>query len=1126
MTTTNRERILHSLRRLAGEAESALPDGELLRRYFAQGDQSAFAALVRRHGAMVFAVCRSVLRQSQDAEDACQATFLILARKASSIRHREALGSFLHGVAYRVALKAKVDSARRQTREAQLPPREPAATSGDDLSWGELRAVLHEELSALSERFRAPLVLCYLEGLTQEEAARRLGWTAATVKGRLQRGREKLRRRLERRGVALTAALAAALTGQVLAESAIPPLTVTTAATALAQAFLRPLLPIKLVLLLSLAVVAGGMMLLSPSEPRPSGNGDPDRSLTVAAPKNAIDAHGDPLPEGAVARLGTVRFNHGDGLHSLFFSPDGKTIISEGNGTIRFWDARTGKELDRIRTDKPYYKFPTVLLPDGETLISLDEGIDNRDVATFWNLAAKKRIRAQELPVQRRVFSGYHQDSLSPDGKLCVMHVHTPAHVQVSDVATGKSLYQLAKGAKTFLAVAFADNDHLVSADDKNCIEVWEARTGKLLHQFTHDAPIRFILASPDGRWLASLDQRPSPFGRNVEQETIYLWDMKTGKVTQSFRAKPKHWFTNICFSPDGKSLLTSSRHPGDADEVVLWDSQTGRRLLEFDAASGINASIAAFSPDSSRLVAGNPKFDLWDLKTGRRLTTEDNRHTWADSVLLSPTGERATLLNYNSISSWDATSGRRLHSFNLPRGTTATLHTRSISPDARYAVTFREEGEDFYIHIWDIAASKTLHTHRFPGGYQQMSAAFAPDSSLLATWHPGKQTLIHLWDVRSGKQVHSFAESRAGWPGKMDFTADGKTLFVAGRRVVGYDVATGKELFSWRLKPPANTSGVRTSAVGGAPVSDDDRLGWSTLAVSPDGTLIAALPWPGSAARGSKEDAIALYEARTGKLLRRYNGLDTTKSYFKPLAFSADGQLLASSDSELIHLWEVATSKHIHAFKGHRGQINSLIFNANDRRLASASSDSTVLIWDVTGQAAKATPLTEAKRKECWDDLAAEDAARAHRAVWTLIDAPRESIPFLKARLHPVRTVSREQLDRWIQALDADTFEARERAMTELEKLGELAEPALRRVLENKPTLEQRRRIEPILAKLDAAIPSGETLRSLRAVRVLEHASTSEARQLLRELANGAEGASLTRQARAALTRLNRMSH
>jgi hypothetical protein len=238
-------------------------------------------------------------------------------------------------------------------------------------------------------------------------------------------------------------------------------------------------------------------------------------------------------------------------------------------------------------------------------------------------------------------------------------------------------------------------------------------------------------------------------------------------------------------------------------------------------------------------------------------------------------------------------------------------------------------------------------------------------------------------------------------------------------------------------------------------------------------------------------------------------------------MVFSRDGQLLASSDGHGVHLWEAATSKLIHTFKGHQGDIHALAFSRDGRRLASASSDSTVLIWDVTGQPSKPADLTAAKLQECWTDLAGDDAGRAQRAVWALVRAPGESIPFLKAHLHPAKSVRREQLDQWIQDLDAGDFEVRQKASAELENLGELAEPALRRALANKPTLEQRRRIEPMLAKVEAVIPAGASLQALRAVRVLEHAATPAARQLLHELAGGAEASQLTRAAQAARSRL-----
>ena len=198
MAKTADDPILQMIRSLAEDHPlKNVPDQELLRRFTSEQDQAAFAGLVRRHGSMVLGVCRAVLRHRQDAEDAFQATFLVLACKASSIRQRAGLGSWLHGVAYRVACKAQAAGLRRQEIEANAPV-PPPVLPADDLSWGEVRAVLHAELNALPERFRQPLVLCYLEGLTQDEAARRLGWTAATVKGRLQRGRDVLGRRLER----------------------------------------------------------------------------------------------------------------------------------------------------------------------------------------------------------------------------------------------------------------------------------------------------------------------------------------------------------------------------------------------------------------------------------------------------------------------------------------------------------------------------------------------------------------------------------------------------------------------------------------------------------------------------------------------------------------------------------------------------------------------------------------------------------------------------------------------------------------------------------------------------------------------------------------------------------------
>jgi RNA polymerase sigma factor (sigma-70 family) len=216
-------RFLEQLKQgMATEALSALSDYDLLQRFLANRDEGAFRALLHRHGPMVFRVCRRVLDRDQDAEDAFQAGFLVLARRASTIRKQTSLACWLHGVAYRTALEARAGLARRRKHEAQAARAERPTSLPDDTTWAELRALLDEELEHLPARLRAPLVLCYLEGLTQDEAARRLAHSKATLRRDLDRGRELLGARLRRRGVVLSAALAGPLLSDCCAGAALP----------------------------------------------------------------------------------------------------------------------------------------------------------------------------------------------------------------------------------------------------------------------------------------------------------------------------------------------------------------------------------------------------------------------------------------------------------------------------------------------------------------------------------------------------------------------------------------------------------------------------------------------------------------------------------------------------------------------------------------------------------------------------------------------------------------------------------------------------------------------------------------------------------------------------------------
>jgi len=223
MTRQSLNRVLQHLRTVAAvQTYRELPDHELLERFVAARDEAAFTVLIERHGPMVLGVCRRALPRFHDAEDACQATFLVLARKAASVRKKAALASWLHGVACRVAVKLKRDHARRKRGErgaAAPAPADPA----NEVSWREVQALLDEELEQLPERYRAPVILCYLECRTREEAAQQLGLSPGSLHGRLERARHLLHERLSNRGLTLAAALSAAALGASVAQAALTP---------------------------------------------------------------------------------------------------------------------------------------------------------------------------------------------------------------------------------------------------------------------------------------------------------------------------------------------------------------------------------------------------------------------------------------------------------------------------------------------------------------------------------------------------------------------------------------------------------------------------------------------------------------------------------------------------------------------------------------------------------------------------------------------------------------------------------------------------------------------------------------------------------------------------------------
>jgi RNA polymerase sigma factor (sigma-70 family) len=219
MSQGQRSTLLAYLRRLAGVAATDSSDAELLERFVCQRDETAFEALLRRHGPLVWSVCCRVLAEEHAAEDAFQATFLVLVRKARSVSKQASIRSWLHGVALRVALRARQQEQLRRRREHETPSRSPG-----EATWQDVRPILDEEIQRLPEKYRLPVILCYLEGQTNDEAARLLNCPRGTIATRLARARERLRSRLVRRGVTLSAGTLTAMLTDNAMSAAVPSL--------------------------------------------------------------------------------------------------------------------------------------------------------------------------------------------------------------------------------------------------------------------------------------------------------------------------------------------------------------------------------------------------------------------------------------------------------------------------------------------------------------------------------------------------------------------------------------------------------------------------------------------------------------------------------------------------------------------------------------------------------------------------------------------------------------------------------------------------------------------------------------------------------------------------------------
>ncbi len=613
--------VVGCLRRVVlRQDDSAVTDGDLLEQYVRHRDETAFEALLRRHGAMVLGVCRRVLHNEADAEDAFQATFLVLVRKANTILPRSMVGNFLYGVALNTARKAKAMRGKRQARDlSTVEAVSHEKSTADSLH---LQALLDEELGRLPENYRTVIVLCELEGRTIREAAHHLGWPQGTVAGRLARARALLAKRLTLRGVSLPAGMLAAMLAKeagsacvrrslavstlkcaaAFAAGSTATAVVSTRAAVLAEGVLKSMLLNKLklaasaLLVATLAVVGLGYL----DGPRAAARQEKTEKPRAEAPTSKKPA-GQPA---ASWPLRATLKGHTDGVYTVAFSRDGQLLATGSHdGTVRLWNVASGKRLATLTGHEGKVHWVT-FSPDGKRLATAGEDKTMR----VWDVVSRAEIQKMVHADPVRVVA------FTPDGKTLIAGGGTydpetkagRGELRLWDPETGKERAPLRQvpslGIHDF--VLSKDGKILITASG-NTFTIWEfdgkaQLTERASAQAEESAFVYGMALSPDDKTLAvTWDAR------------VYLYSVATGEKRMMLEKSYVNCWGQLVWSPDGRTVAAGMfLEEKDGDWIVqrrsmirTWDAKTGK-CRETIFTKGTLASMA-FSPDGKTVAAG-----------------------------------------------------------------------------------------------------------------------------------------------------------------------------------------------------------------------------------------------------------------------------------------------------------------------------------------------------------------------------------------------------------------------------------------------------------------------------------------------------------------------------------------
>jgi WD40 repeat protein len=814
----------------------------------------------------------------------------------------------------------------------------------------------------------------------------------------------------------------------------------------------------------------------------------------AAAPPGVLrDLHGDPLPAGVVARLGTVRWRHHEGAARLAFSPDGRYLLGSSGRVLHVWERATGHLVKTIQSTKlegdlPFTRF--AVAAGGQTLVSA--GHDGRLVC-WWDLASGRLVssaRLAETDEQGRTVADL---AVSSDGRRVAVAVSSAwkvvlGHVVLAERADGKVLRQVSFGGEATLQAAFAPDGkslralflmpgkgRLVRQIDFASGGAGEARPLKSSHQAVLSPTLQVGGLGTDG----------------------HLWLLLPDGKMQDLRFAPKLAGHSLSFSPDGHTLLASQY--GDPHVSLVGTADGKERRVRLPGELILRAQQAVLSPDNKVLALSHSgtTIALLDATTGERLNDLPGLTHCPDVLAFSGDGRSVlTGSEQDGLVRWDAISGRRLLRVPARRADALWRGTGVLTHGGNRLVRTRWRS----IEVVDVRTGKVLNDWRVAEKAIGKLVLSADDRTLAAL---GKDGVVRLWSLPLGRSLGQARPGNAGsnhqrW---LQMSADGQIL------------ATGEGWFQLDLF--AVPSGQQTGQVRqrrdylGAPWRFTP-LGWQG-AFAPDGRRVySSFPhfvqvWD---LAFRKEAAPLDEEALAG----------ASGSAPSQMALSADGRFLARVNSQgALSLWETASGRPIHRFEGLWGPV---AFTPAGWRLAAADRVSlSVPIWDLPSLF-DSPPDRTTTPDQLWSDLAHADATRAQRALWrwSRVDAV---VPFLATKLPPVGPADVKRLQAWIADLGDDDFSRREQAERDLADAGDAARDLVEAALRREKDLEIQFRLRRLVEALQG--PSPRRLREMRAVLLLEINASPEARRLLGRLAGGLPDATLTREARAALARLGK---